>query len=301
MSKDNFKSHSLKSTFNITDIITILCLDLSANFRNTGETHDFWELVYVTRGSVNCYRERDLLRLEEGEIIFHRPGEFHSVECDGESSASLFIVTFKCRSVAMKYFCRRQFRLTPSQASLVKRITEESLSTFSVSEYPIHTLSCAPIGGEQLTKMYLEELLIRLMRSESGTDCGPDTDVVIENSLCEEICAYLKSRLDRRVSLDELSDAFHFGKSRLCDIFKKSKGDTIIHYHITLKMEEAKRLLREGKHTVFEISERLGFESPEYFSRLFKNEVGLSPTKFRATPSADKSLYLEKELYFTDK
>ena len=299
MSKEIFKSHSLKSTFNVTEVITILSYELSESYRNEGEVHDFWEMVYLCRGRLDYRRGEERFSLREGELLFHPPGEFHSIECDGESSASVFIMTFRCKSPAMRLFYGRSFPLSAALKSQMQRLTAESLATFTVSEYPIATLPSAPLGGEQMVKMYLEELLIKLLRSEAtGTSEG--TDKVIEDSLSESICNYLKERLNERVTLDQVSEAFHFGKSRLCDIFKKSRGVSIIHYHITLKMEEAKRLLREGRTNVFEISERLGFESPEYFSRMFKSEVGMSPTRFRATPAAEKSRYLDKELRLGD-
>ena len=55
----------------------------------------------------------------------------------------------------------------------------------------------------------------------------------------------------------------------------------IIHYYNSLKIDEAKRLIREGNYNFIEISDMLCFESSQYFARIFKKETGKTPTEFR--------------------
>lgn len=288
----------LKNIFNVTQIVTLFCYDFAPNFHTEGETHDFWEFVYVDRGEI-IYRADDRYhRLRQGEIVFHAPGEFHSHKCDGRHSASVFILTFDCRSSAMKYYRGKSGKIPPELASLMKRLIDECTNNFEVSEYPLMPLPEAPLGGQQLIRIYLEEFLIRMMRSEEkkrSSDVVFTSRQTLENKLAEELCEYLAEHVCERVTLDSLSERFHFGKSHLCDIFKKAQGDTIVQYHLKLKIAEAKRMLREEKLTVSEISERLGFESPAYFSRIFTKLSGMSPRAFRSKLINSSAVYLEKE------
>jgi AraC family transcriptional activator of pobA len=67
----------------------------------------------------------------------------------------------------------------------------------------------------------------------------------------------------------------------LSDLLKQETGKTaleLIHLYV---ISEAKNLLVEGEQSISEIAYRLGFENPPYFSRLFKKEVGISPTEFQ--------------------
>ena len=57
-----------------------------------------------------------------------------------------------------------------------------------------------------------------------------------------------------RLTLNDLTDKFHFSKSFLCEQFKKNTGASPINYYLDLKLTEAKRLLREDDLTVTEIS-----------------------------------------------
>ena len=298
MSESGFKRIPLKKVFNITDVITILCYELAPSFSTMGETHDFWEMLYVDRGKLSCRSGDGSYQLEQGQAIFHKPNDFHSVSCNGTESASIFIITFSCSSPAMKYFWGKVFNISDDITPLIKRLISECSQTFSVSKYPLEILSDAPFGGSQLIRNYTEELLILMLRGEERSE---DRSIArsrdpIGDSLAHKIAEYLESNVSNRITLEEISDIFHYGKSSLCDIFKRTYKDTIIVYHTKLKINEAKRLIFEKKLTVGEIAERLGFESPEYFSRTFRRYTGMSPRDFRTRLVSDNTVYLEAEL-----
>ena len=305
MSDTSYEMLPLKSVLNITKLATVLLYELSPTYRNTGERHDFWEMIYVDRGAIRCRANDDVLLLRQGEILFHAPNEFHSVECDGTHSASIFIITFSSRSPCMKCFCKKIFRMDPAKTRLMKRLITECNLTFAVSEYPLRTLPTAPLGGAQMVRHYLEELLICLLRAEQSVATSTtslDGKDSVQDTLAHQICSYLKAHVCERVTLEQLSRHFHFGKSRLSDIFKRSQNETIIGYHIKLKIEEAKRMLFEQDLPISEIAAQLGFESPEYFSRTFRKHTGMSPTAFKASPiSGNATVYLETELRLTEK
>lgn len=298
MTNQNFIRVPLKNILNISRVITIHCYDLAPTYYNQGETHDFWEIVYLDRGELNLRAGKRYHTLKQGEIIFHQPNEFHNIECDGAHSASVFIITFDCHSSAMKYFCEKITKVPAELKPLIKRLIDESTQTFHVSQYPLTMLDNAPIGGQQLIRLYLEEFLILMIRSEERKR---ESGLVftsresLENTLVQEIENYLAAHLYDRVTLETLSEHFHFGKSHLCDVFKKSTGESILQYHLKLKITEAKRLLRERHLTVSKISEKLGFDNPAYFSRMFHTQTGMSPRAYRNALVRDGRVYLEKE------
>lgn len=64
-------------------------------------------------------------------------------------------------------------------------------------------------------------------------------------------------------------------------LFKNATGVSPLHYHMNLRMDEAKRLLRETKQSVVEIGLDVGYANPSHFAQLFKRESGLSPSDYR--------------------
>ena len=187
------KKAPLKNIITISSIITINCYELAPKYFNQGEVHDFWEIVYLDRGELSLRAGDKHMKLKQGEIVFHKPNEFHSIECDGKNSASVFIITFVCHSSAMKYFREKLIKIPSDMMPLIRRLIDESTNTFSVSQYPLMLLPSASVGGGQLIRIYLEEFLIRLLRigeqkNSSGASALRDPS---ENALVNDIENYL--------------------------------------------------------------------------------------------------------------
>lgn len=107
--------------------------------------------------------------------------------------------------------------------------------------------------------------------------------VAANSSLCELICEFLKSEVYGDISLDELCRRFMTGKTQLCKVFRDNMGQSPMDYYTDLKISEAKKLLREGKFTVSQIGDMLGYSCIHNFSRSFKNRVGFSPKEYTRT------------------
>ena len=82
-----------KTVINVTSIVTIHYFEFGPTFSYAGEQHDFWEMVYVDKGSILAQRGGEQLILKQGEILFHEPNEFHSIR-SLNSSPNIFIISF---------------------------------------------------------------------------------------------------------------------------------------------------------------------------------------------------------------
>lgn len=69
---------------------------------------------------------------------------------------------------------------------------------------------------------------------------------------------------------------FHFNR-----LFKRATGMPPSRYQIKLRMDAARRLLRETQKSVIAIANDVGYSSPSHFAQLFRKETGLSPTDYR--------------------
>ena len=67
----------------------------------------------------------------------------------------------------------------------------------------------------------------------------------------------------------------------MCRIVKSSTGLTVVEFLHRMRIEEAKRLLRESKDCIYLIADQVGFKSPCYFSTVFKELEGRSPKEYR--------------------
>ena len=284
MSKDPQNKERNENLISVRQVIAVNCFDLAPCFVLEEDRHSFWEFVYIDSGEVLCRTEGKEQLLKQGDIIFHRPHEIHSTICNGKLSAAIINVIFDCDSNAMERFIDEVMRLPGSMSGLLIKMIDECNQNYYVSKYPLREKENPPLGGQQLVRLYIEEFLLLLLRvAEENTLITSEQSVKEQtnDSLVEEICLYLSENICQKITLASLTERFHFGKSYLCEQFKRCKGISIMNYLLELRLTEAKRMLREEPFSVHEISERLGFESPEYFSRYFHKKVGRSPRDFR--------------------
>jgi len=82
-------------------------------------------------------------------------------------------------------------------------------------------------------------------------------------------------------NLDQLAAQAGLSKFHFHRLFKSAVGEAPSHYHMNLRMHEAKRLLRETKQTVLEVGLEVGYTNPSHFAQIFRRETGLSPSDYR--------------------
>lgn len=96
-----------------------------------------------------------------------------------------------------------------------------------------------------------------------------------------QVRQYIKKNYDKDLSLDLLGDEFQMNGVYLGQIFREEVGITFLKYLTNCRIEEAKRLLREGDKNVYEVAELVGYKTSQYFSKLFIKNVGMKPQEYR--------------------
>jgi len=120
------------------------------------------------------------------------------------------------------------------------------------------------------------EAIAKELRESSPRDL-----ISLNEELVKRTMGYLEGHLSEKVDWKVLSSDFGASYSKLRHVFAGQVGVPPSRYHLNLRVEEAKRLLRETALSVQEIAERTGFSDPNHFSALFSRKTGLSPTRFR--------------------
>ena len=275
-----------KAEIDISKIVTVHNDEYGPDFAFEGERHDFWEMVYVDKGSVEITRDGESVALKQGQMIFHKPNEFHTIR-SLESSPNFFVISFVSPSPAMARFERMVIELSRAQKNLLGEIIGEAERCYFI---PKNTPDLrrlvrrpdAPLGSEQLIKIYLEQLLIFILRSEGESESAHQPEPMSEElPLVAAIKDYLEARAHENVSITDVCLAFGYGKSYLSRIFRAHTGDSICAYATARKIARAKHLIRHGEYNFAEISAMLSFDNPQYFSRVFRRETGMTPTEYK--------------------
>ena len=88
------------------------------------------------------------------------------------------------------------------------------------------------------------------------------------------------------VSLDSVGDILHINSSYLSMLFKKSFGVNFVDYLTELRIHAARELLTDPFLSAAEVANMVGYESPNYFARVFMKNTGLTPTEYRKSGAA---------------
>ena len=100
-------------------------------------------------------------------------------------------------------------------------------------------------------------------------------------SLTEQVIFYLKRFRTQKISSEDICNEFGCSRSHLSHTFNRDTGTTIREYLTALRIEDAKNLLKHSKLTVTEIAYSVGFSDSNYFSNVFKRNIGMSPRDWR--------------------
>ena len=92
---------------------------------------------------------------------------------------------------------------------------------------------------------------------------------------------YINDHITEDITIDRICAPVYMSKYHFCRLFKERIGTTVMDYVLKTRIMMAKELLSSGNLSVTEISEACGFSSISYFSRAFKNEVGVSPLQYK--------------------
>ena len=92
---------------------------------------------------------------------------------------------------------------------------------------------------------------------------------------------YIDANYDKQISLAEIAKSSYLSVSRLAHVFKEQMGITIIDYLTSVRIERAKQLLLATDQNCTEICFEVGYNNQSYFTRTFKELVGVTPRQFR--------------------
>ena len=245
--------------------------------------HDYYQLIYCRRGTGEISIGSSVYTATPGKAYFVKPREDHS------------ILPSEGMRVAEIKFELGSNELADAVAMLPEEIDiDECVSLrLSIKEIVKEGMSGA-LFSHEATNAALTLFLIRLLREQNvsvenmglqnyyfnnspGTKSEPrnsDSDFLI-------VLDYIEKHLADDISLEDLARLAHFEKSYLVAKFKEIWGLSPMKYVNTMRIERAKLLLSTTAKSITEIAYEAGFGSIHYFTRYFKETVGITPSEYR--------------------
>ncbi|MCC7523830.1 MAG: AraC family transcriptional regulator [Chitinophagaceae bacterium] len=240
---------------------------------NKGRILDEYQLIYITSGegvfeSADCKK----CNIQEGTVLLLFPGEWHRFKPTEKTGWDEYWVGFKgpiMDNVVTQHFY--------SQHKPVLRI--------GIHENLIHLLleiiektKNEKTGYQPLVAGIVLHLLgeIHSLVKQGYFKTEDNTETIINKAR-----VIFRTQIDQDIDMEKVAGELHVSYAWFRKAFKSYTGIAPHQYLLQLKIEKAKKLLANPSVSIKEIALSLNFESPFYFSKLFREKTGLSPDQFR--------------------
>lgn len=224
-------------------------------------------LLIVLYGQAEfIFNEVEHYRLSAGEGFFGGVNKRMELRT-GEEGAEYFLV---------------HYLPVHQEATNIPLLTE--VSTFHVELIPellqlqekLQVAAASPDMVGQLEKKSLFYRLVSTVLQEERLAQNKESSPVIVDAV-----AYIQKHYDERLTLEQLATRYGMSGKYFSYLFHKYMGIAPIDYVIRYRMKQAEELLYTTSATIHEIAKAVGYTDPNYFSRVFKTHMGMSPKKSR--------------------
>ena len=226
--------------------------------------HEAYEVYILVKGTRTYVFEDEIVELKKNDVVLVKPNKLHATRGGGYKRYLLYFndkflkkyFTEESRRIILHCFEHKKVHLRDIEIESVVTSLEK------LSENPNSVMEFVNV--------------LRILNTNS------DFEVIeCKNKTAEEIIEYVARNYDSNENLDEIADGFYITKSYLCRLFKENTGISVIKYINSKKALDACEMLVSTNKSIDEIAALSGFNSSEYFCRIFKSVTGTTPGGYR--------------------
>lgn len=237
----------------------------------------FKQIVYIKKGQACVTSDKTVRILSAGDLLIHSPMQFHSIcsiDTKGFSSAG---ISFEAGGEGMELLKHRMFHLTQAEGKDLSELVSNA-SVLVEDHWIEHQLPALEFNLKaNLLAAQLECFLLHLIRYNHAEKFPEPSQEFIDY---QKIILILHDNYDKALLLDDISRLCNINVNTLKKKFQKYAGQGIMKTFQQIKFRYALPLLEKGQ-SISEVSARLSFSSPTYFSYAFRQEFGFSPVYYQ--------------------
>lgn len=243
-----------------------------------GEAHDFWELVCVIDGNATISADERVYNLRANDIILHKPMEIHKFKIN-TAKTRLFVVSFSAVGVFLKKLENCVVHLSERQ---IKKLGElrilvgngEKLNQYDVANFFLKSVRDNP----EILQIFLCECEIFLLSLFESRELESETNNAA--NIYRKAIEFMEENIYANVGVEDVAEICHVSVAYLKKIFSQYAGIGVHKYYLNLKIKYAAQLLLKGE-AVSDVAQKLSFSSQNYFSIVFKREMGIAPMLYK--------------------
>ncbi|MBE6787102.1 MAG: helix-turn-helix domain-containing protein [Ruminococcaceae bacterium] len=240
-------------------------------YQYKGESHDFWEMVFVLKGKLQATAGEKVFVLQSGEAIVHSPMQFHALSCSQGVDATILVFSFAGKNIPPLQ--DKIYKI--SNMSELWDLYLHSQRAFYFDDIFFNGYKGDKSEGNKFVKA-LETFVMGL--ADNLADTKQVTTQAAKNY--NMVINVLNQNIDKRLSVPQIAKLCNMSSIGLQKTFSHFANIGVMEYFNRLKVSKAKQMLSQGK-SVKETAVMLGFYDPNYFSTVFKRVTGKTPKSFK--------------------
>lgn len=242
------------------------------------QSHSFYEIYYLIKGERNIFIEDKIFTLRENSIVIIPPFHMHKTEGGPYKRINLYISADLLDETESKF-------LNSCSHFLVFQVKNKKTTNIILSLFRLFFSKTDKT--DLLKKKYslsIAKTFLYILQSSTLQSIDSSLPSISRDDTKNDILnivAYINNHFQENITLDLLKNTFFISKNTLCKNFQKVMQCSIMEYCSSVRLNEAKHLLKTTKKSMEDIADLCGFSSANYFSLLFKSKTGLSPSAYR--------------------
>ena len=241
----------------------------SPNFHIQRYDAKYFILEYIVSGKGYLKINGKLHELQANDVYLLEPGSSHEYYADKEDPFKKYWINFRS-DVFFNIF--NEYDLKHIYVFRDTDISEEMTKIFELEKVSLY--------NDQIYKEASKHLFAIFMKLAEKNEIKAKGSVV-----AQQILAELDKAIDSSISIDEICNTLFISRSKLIREFKKHYDITPHAYLMNRKISFSKMLLQNTNHSIKSIANHLGFADEHYFSNVFKNKTGMTPSEYRKSKS----------------
>ncbi|MCJ8014721.1 AraC family transcriptional regulator [Paenibacillus sp. KQZ6P-2] len=252
--------------------------------------HEHLEIIFMTQGQAVFHIDSMPYEAEPGDIIMIPPGALHVGYSACAESLDYIAIVFN--------------------ASLFKHIASDPIHSLYIAPYLDGTLRFPfKISHDDSANGHFRSILRQIINEFTSRHQGYELIVRSQMYILltllsrkfmpkqqtektsrgharnaerfKKLLLYIDDHYTETITVSQAASIVNLNPYHFCKIFKKTTGSTLIEYINLNRIHAAERLLKESDHSITEIAEQIGLGNPNYFTKLFKQYNGVSPSQWR--------------------
>ena len=257
-------------------------------------SHDYYHMVLITGGNGYVFIDDEIFSAQKNAIVLAHFEKVHYFKSSPGSRLHTLEIKFTIHDKKTERLLENVPCYLSNSDGSVKPYFNKVLDEATNQDFIY----------EELMDTILHELILNLIRiSQKQFKDNLEYEKKhykatqpTKNRDLDEIVAYIKDNSMNKITLNQLCNKFAMSQTSLSRIFKQHFGISPIRFINEERLRKAKELLAYSELNVTEVSEKVGFQSIHYFSRIFNAYEGVSPVKYRE--NIQGSVYIPMNQYF---